>query len=70
MRSRGDSLKIMTIQLCLGSDDTEAITAIGMSPSGRYVFICERAPEGEKGKFSIIDTVSRKKKKTLPESID
>jgi len=53
-----------------GSDDTEAITAIGMSFSGKYVFMCERGVEGKKGKLTIFETLSHKKKKTLPESID
>ena len=38
-----------------------------MSKSKQYIAVCERCTTGNKGKFSIFDVTSQKKKKTLPE---
>ena len=39
-----------------------------MSKSKQYIAVCERCTTGNKGKFSIFDVTSQKKKKTLPEN--
>lgn len=42
---------------------------MAISKSKQYISVCERVPAGEKGKFSIYDITSQKRKKTLPEQI-
>ena len=52
-----------------GSNDTEAITHVAISKNKQYISVCERCTAGNKGKFSIFDVTSAKKKKTMPEQI-
>ena len=52
-----------------GSKDTEAITHVSISKTKQFMAVCERCPVGNKGKFSIFDVTSQKRKKTLPEQI-
>jgi hypothetical protein len=52
-----------------GSNDTEAITHVSISKNKQYLALCERCTVGNKGKFSIFDLTTSKKKKTLPEQI-
>ena len=40
-----------------------------MSKEKQYMAVCERCTAGNKGKFSIWDLSTPKKKKTLPELI-
>jgi len=64
------SIKIINFILFFtGSDDTEAITHVSLSKEKQYMAVCERCTAGNKGKFSIWDLSTPKKKKTLPELI-
>ena len=47
-----------------GSENVEAITAIAVSPSKRFLAICERA---EKARCVIYDIHTQKLKQTLPD---
>lgn len=46
----------------LGTEGTEAITHINTSLDGKYVSICERNKEGEKGLVTIYEIISSKKR--------
>ena len=53
-----------------GQEGMEAITHISLSKNGKYLCMCERAPEGQKGKFSIFEVANCKYQKTLPENLN
>lgn len=42
---------------------------MALSKSKQYLAMCERSTAGNKGKFSIFDVTSGRRKKTLPEQI-
>jgi 6-phosphogluconolactonase (cycloisomerase 2 family) len=50
------------VSLNLGTEGTEAISSINCSQDGKYVSICERNVEGEKGLVTIYEIISSKKR--------
>lgn len=48
----------------------EAITHINVSKDGKLVSICERNVEGEKGRVTIYEIISSKKRQHLPDAPD
>ena len=55
---------------CVGSEGMEAITHINVSKDGKLVSICERNVEGEKGRVTIYEIISSKKRQHLPDAPD
>ena len=48
-------------------EGTEAITHVSISKNGKYLCVCERGIEGQKGRFQIIDVIQQRRKKVMPE---
>jgi len=48
-----------------GTEKTEGITAIAVSPNKKYVAVAERAPEGEKALVTVFDLHTLKRRKVL-----
>lgn len=46
-----------------GTEKTEGITAIAVSPNKKYVAVAERAPEGEKALVTVFDLHTLKRRK-------
>jgi 6-phosphogluconolactonase (cycloisomerase 2 family) len=56
------SCQVRVVSLNLGTEGTEAISSINCSQDGKYVSICERNVEGEKGLVTIYEIISSKKR--------
>ena len=54
-----------------GTDNTEGITAMAVSPNHKYVAVAERAKEGEKAQVTVFDlhTLKRRKASRCPSSL-
>jgi len=48
-----------------GTDNTEGITAMAVSPNHKYVAVAERAKEGEKAQVTVFDLHTLKRRKVL-----
>ena len=48
-----------------GTENTEGITAMAVSPNHKYVAVAERAKEGEKAQVTIFDLHTLKRRKVL-----
>lgn len=44
--------------LSKGTEGTDAITHINCSPDGKYISVCERNREGEKGLLTIFEIIT------------
>lgn len=53
-----------------GTEGTEAITHIALSADGKYISVCERSAEGQKGIVSIYDIISSRPMQSLPDAPD
>lgn len=57
-------------QFIPGSENIDEINFITLSPSGRYIALCEREnqqKENPRGQVTIYEIAARKKRKTLPD---
>ena len=52
-----------------GTDNTEGITAMAVSPNHKYVAVAERAKEGEKAQVTVFDLHTLKRRKVPPATI-
>ena len=50
-----------------GSEGTHGITALNLSPAGKYVAVCEKGEKGGQATCTIFDFTTQRKKKALPE---
>ena len=51
-----------------GTENTEGITAMAVSPNHKYVAVAERAKEGEKAQVTIYDLHTQKRRKVRESS--
>jgi len=57
------SIDQKTQRFLAGTEKSEGITAVAVSPNRKFVAVAERAPEGEKATCTIYDLVAFKRKK-------